>query len=741
MADNVSVIFSAQIGQLIEGVDEVKQAILSIKDKADSITSTFESMAAVIGVSFGVEGIKSFVENMANLGMQTERSMATLGLTAQETVNLGAMAKLTGSSMEGLTTVLGRMALNIEKSTKDGFNPAAQGLQVLGLRAKDLIGIPTSEYIDRLRSSVSQFNPSMNLFAAVAAVGGRGMAQMIPLLQMSNEKWADMKLQITAASEGLAAAIPGMADTHAKLTIMGEALSSFGSRIFTILKPAIDAVISAFTNFIESMTADKIRSAVFSIIDGSAKLMIGLIDIAASLGTLIDDVITKFNLLAVPIVVVTAIARGLNTAIDATIKGLGDLAFGIAKAIPPAKQAADGWQALRDKVNGFASDIKGAFLPIVTMKGFFEQFGDSAKKNAAAIATAGKDIAGGQLAAMQGQIKAADAAYKLTLEQASTAVKSYQITEDQKTKIVLAAILTRENAELTAINGELAHGQLSITQRANLENQKTQIIAKANLDRQKIVDEAVIKEAQTWKEGADQIAGAFNSQLRGLLSGQETFGQAMKKMSGDLIIKLISDIDKWAIEWLAAQLRTLVMGNAMKATDVATTSATEAAKTGAVVTGAAARASAETAGASVGIIAQIGNALAVITADAAKTFAGVFAFLAPAMGPAAVGPATASAAEVEAAAVGIVGLASGTDRVLSPGLAYLHSGEKVVPAQTSGPFTGSGVNGAGGDINVHFNLSAIDTQTGANFLQKNATIIARVIAREIKNGNPTLLHS
>jgi hypothetical protein len=30
MADNVSVVFSAQIGQLISGVDEVKQAILSI---------------------------------------------------------------------------------------------------------------------------------------------------------------------------------------------------------------------------------------------------------------------------------------------------------------------------------------------------------------------------------------------------------------------------------------------------------------------------------------------------------------------------------------------------------------------------------------------------------------------------------------------------------------------------------------------------------------------------------------
>jgi hypothetical protein len=159
-------------------------------------------------------------------------------------------------------------------------------------------------------------------------------------------------------------------------------------------------------------------------------------------------------------------------------------------------------------------------------------------------------------------------------------------------------------------------------------------------------------------------------------------------------------------------------------------------KTGAVTTGAAARAAAETAGATTGLLAQIGNAFAVITADAAKTFAGVFAFLSPTMGPAAAGPASASAAAVEASAAGVAipGLAVGTDMVLSDGLAYLHGGEKVVPATTSGPYTGGG----GSSVELVFspNVSAFNPSGMQSTLKSMLPQLATML-REYQNLNPS----
>lgn len=258
-------------------------------------------------------------------------------------------------------------------------------------------------------------------------------------------------------------------------------------------------------------------------------------------------------------------------------------------------------------------------------------------------------------------------------------------------------------------------------------------------DRQKIMDQAAEAEAKTWKAGADQIAGAFNSQLKGLLSGTTSFGQAMKNISSDLVLKMIQDADKWAIEWIAKQLQAAVMGTALKSTDVATTATTEAAKTTAVTTGVAARTTAETTGASAGIIAQIGNAFAVISADAAKTFAGVFAFLSPTMGPAASGPAAASAAAVEASAVGMAvpGLAVGTDMVLSGGLAYLHSGEAVQPASVvGGGYSGGQGGGNGGQIVFAPQLQAMDTTGLQALINKMMPQFARSLSA-YQNLNPS----
>ncbi len=117
-------------------------------------------------------------------------------------------------------------------------------------------------------------------------------------------------------------------------------------------------------------------------------------------------------------------------------------------------------------------------------------------------------------------------------------------------------------------------------------------------------------------------------------------------------------------------------------------------------------------------------------ADAAQTFAGVFAFLAPTMGPAAAGPAAAAQASVSAAAIFDVG----TDYVVRGGLALIHPGETIIPAaRGSGPFTGAGV-GTQIHAPVSISVSALDSQSVDRFFSNNQRQLMRAINDAVRRG-------
>src|SRR5215831_323324 len=233
MADPIIVEIGAKIDKLVEGVEQSKAKLHEIEEHASAISEGFEKISERVKEAFEIGTIVEFVRHFAELGENMERMMTILGLNAEGMVQLSAMAKLSNTSIDALALSLERMYLNIQRATHDAFSPAAQGLQVLGLRAKDFIGIPTTEYVERLHQAVMQFNPSLNLTTALMAVGGRNFAQMIPLLHMSAEEWEKNKVAIKAATDGWAAAVPGMAGTNQEIDKLMLALTSLGARIFT----------------------------------------------------------------------------------------------------------------------------------------------------------------------------------------------------------------------------------------------------------------------------------------------------------------------------------------------------------------------------------------------------------------------------------------------------------------------------------------------------------------------------
>jgi hypothetical protein len=162
-----------------------------------------------------------------------------------------------------------------------------------------------------------------------------------------------------------------------------------------------------------------------------------------------------------------------------------------------------------------------------------------------------------------------------------------------------------------------------------------------------------------WEGFFTNIVGGFDRAFSGLLNHTMTWKQAMFQVFDSLWQEFVKIVEKMVVEWLT--------GEAMKL------KATEA--------GVAAQTAVQAAGQTAQTAVVFGEIIKTILADAKAVFGGIFAFLSPAMGPAAAGPAAAGAASVSAAAGAVASFDVGSWSLPHDMVAQVHQGEMIVPAQ------------------------------------------------------------
>ena len=180
MADSVRVQFSASIGALIQGVEDAKQAINSVRESVDNVTEGAKGLLETFGVAFSADKIIEFVNHMAEVGDQIERTSAILGTSTAETQQLGFVAAATGTNTQSLSTSMERLQVSIQRA-QNPTSLQAQALNALGLSAKELIGLPLPEQMERFADAVSKFGDGTGKTAAIGALS-RGLVEMIPIL-------------------------------------------------------------------------------------------------------------------------------------------------------------------------------------------------------------------------------------------------------------------------------------------------------------------------------------------------------------------------------------------------------------------------------------------------------------------------------------------------------------------------------------------------------------------------------
>ena len=423
---------------------------------------------------------------------------------------------------------------------------------------------------------------------------------------------------------------------------------------------------------------------------------------------------------------------------DVSIKfsaDIGDLQKGMAQANAAIQSTTAALRSGADGVDAAFSSMTQSYAASLAQRTAATQAASDDQLALARIADRGSyDIA---LNGIKTQIS-------LVKEQAQTSQAS---REEELTALLQleAQRETIERAHLDFVKSTLTEGT---TAYANAQRQIEELASQSALRRQQIEASVNSQIYADYRRSYEQIGSSVSSGIVGIIRGQETLRQAAQNVALSIVQSFIQARIKTVADWLAGETAK-----------VATTQAAEAAQTAATTAGVTTRTAAEQTGLATSLAGTVAQVLKSITASAAETFAGIFGFLSPLLGPAAAAPAAAGQASVLAVAAAVPSFASGAWDLPTDMLANVHRGEMIVPAAAAaglragaagltdlGSWSAPGLSlpgapqaaAAGNALQVHhtttFSVQAVDARSVKRWFNANGKAILGSINDAVRQG-------
>ncbi len=331
-------------------------------------------------------------------------------------------------------------------------------------------------------------------------------------------------------------------------------------------------------------------------------------------------------------------------------------------------------------------------------------------------------------ARIEGEIKAQQQALaiKKTIYDGEAQLK--HISEAEKLQFTIAATQEEYEAQHALLEKEAQLDDQSAQQKQQVQNKIAALDAAHTRQMLQLAYQAAEEQNKIWQDLSNKISQSLSSTILGLLQHTTTFREGVRQLSVQ-VVQYFVDI---GARWIASFATTI-------AKNIATQTLGEQAMTAATQAGVSERSAASAAGAVSDVAAKAAAVLKSILASSAETFAGVFGFLSPLLGPAAAGPAAAAQASV----AGVASVASfdiGAWSVPYDQLAVVHKNELVMTASQGEAFRSLINSGgqSGGAVtvapNVHFNISALDGASVQSALMANGKAVMRAMSRHVSDG-------
>lgn len=852
MADDLDLVFGANVAGALGGIAKVTEAVEGIGGSIKGLTGIFTGLAEAFVAAFAVEKIISWVEHVAEAGAEVEHLTHQLGLSAEAVSGFQFAADAMGISSGGAAMSLTRLERNIAAAAS-GSGTAASGFRALGITTAELKahGNDLQYMLGLIADRYAATADGANKTAAGIAIGGRGFAQMTALLDRGAAGFKEMnEAQARTGTLMTGPMVEGMEATSISLHELWDSLKGVSITLFEAFKPAIDAVIHGVTGMIESFTSglrstgllhDALTGLVLSmdlvvaavglasaalqqLWQAAALVAEVLVEVFSAIGTVMADAATGAftkikddSELALESIHNTTSSRiesmkeiwvGYADTVKHLLDNIGaggvDTTGGKEGPKGPAKPdvlamskmgggggsqmtkwTAELQEMIRAEV-GFYKDSSQLEIDfwkqkLETVKAGSKEYGEieqklfEVQKKQAQQAlqdweagikfqqTVNKNNYDQVMALEERKVQHLKELYGENSRQYVAAIreqflmeKQHAVEEQAMAVAHAAAMREIDKAELTdqiaSLDDSVAAGRITNAEKIadlrrlkqeeyllelqGLQDQKT-LLDMSVADRKKIDDQilqlerrhliemrqlnrqAATTARQDWQTLFSTMSSGFRNVITGMLQGTLTWKQAMANTVQNLALTFL-DAEEKKLESYLANLLT---------EDVATEASV------------AARAAAEQTASSTSIIGFIEKALKFIATAAAETFGGVFAFLSPVLGPAAAGPAAASAAMVlGSAAMFSMPSAAGGWEVPADSMAMVHKREMVLPADLSTGISRMirGAQGGGGRssgvTNVY--ISALDAKSVHNLLLKQGPAVVKAAKRQARSFDP-----
>jgi len=711
--NNVQVTFGADTGKAEGGINTIKSRLGDLSEVA---TKAFEANQIIeFGERLEELGHKviEFAEKYAQMGEDVSRATKILGMSSDEFQKFAFAVKMTGGSADTAVQSMTRFEKNIGDAAR-GAGEAAPYFKNIGISLADLKNSSPDQIMMKVADAFHNSADGVEKTNIALAIGGRGFAQMIPVLDQGSQGLEHFNELLKETGDELTGRqVEAFEQSDEKLKLMSSAFEGVGITMFDAFRPAIDSVVDGVTSLIEGFNDSlkpggdlrEVLQGIILVLD----LCIHSIDlIIQSIRTFVD--VTLYGIELIDIAwdtlgrVMDDVLSGKWSKIDADYNaGLKRLEESTEKSMDRIKKH---WQ-------GFNERGKNMGEGLANFGGEGEGEGNGGKPKPKLKPpqdpNALKEAAQEAIKIKQQEIEMKRKLDDLDLANQKNAldagVKMGLITEEQKFAMLQDFANKEYQIDLQALNEEMQVNGLKKSQYQKLLNDKLILEKKHQNDIAAIQRQAQIAEMQRYQQVFHTIDSSFKSMIQGVLQGTQTWNQALTNMFSNILVSFAGMLEEMAMKWLENQIMMAIFGQT--------------------------------------------EAMSIIAGHAAEGAAAAYASTAaiPIVGPAmAPGAAALAYANIQA----FQGLASydvGTNFVEKDQVAKIHEGERVMTKGENQIFTNvmrqaqdptNKPSASEGDIHLH--VHAIDAAGVKKFFMNNKHVVAGAVRSAARNGDSSFNH-
>lgn len=393
MTSDVEVKFGASTGDLDRGAAVARGIIDKTAHHAKEMGSQLKAFALGTIAILSIEGVKRWAEGVADAAERVDQLSQITGLSAREIAQWGAIAEVSGKSVESITGAVGKLDQAFVKAAAGGKAQSA-AFKSLDIDIKSVTS--ANDALFKIADRFKTMDDGPKKVAAAMSLMGRSGKEMIPILNGGSEAlreqmgaaydlgavWGDTtEAQEEFLNKGLQ-----LDDSFDKLHLAMKGLSNMMVDTFA---PIISRVVDGFTLFVSALVSSyREGGSVKATLDALAIVFKIVITVVAELGACFAQL---WHLALAGAIYVVAAVDGIGKAIGALLRGDFE---GAGAAWGNAMQKAGA--LAKDQLSDFRADSKGT-------KQFVTDLWSDKPLPSARKTKGGFDISGGDTSGKDGE--------------------------------------------------------------------------------------------------------------------------------------------------------------------------------------------------------------------------------------------------------------------------------------------------------------------------------------------------